>query len=227
MNTLLKWTVMLTLCSGTAYGQVPASNDTSDDNFNTGVGTHALNGPVADNPGISNTAIGSNTLFDNTNGSFNTAVGSSALFANSTGNYNTASGFEALLFSTTGGENTASGTYALFSNTTGNNNTATGLSALYSNTTGIYGNTAVSGLAVVIGSNGELGAVSSSERFKTGIAPMGSNTEKLQQLRPVTFHYKADAEGTLRYGLIAEDVAKVYPELVVPRPEWPDRRHTI
>ena len=58
---------------------------------------------------------------------------------------------------------------------------------------GIYGNTAVSGLAVVIGSNGELGAVSSSERFKTDIAPMGSNTEKLQQLRPVTFHYKADA----------------------------------
>jgi ribosomal protein L29 len=80
---------------------------------------------------------------------------------------------------------------------------------------GIYSNTAVSGLAVVIGSNGELGTVSSSERFKTGIAPMGSNTEKLQQLRPVTFHYKADAQGTLRYGLIAEEVAKVYPELVV------------
>src|SRR5580692_3187274 len=96
MNTLLKWTVLLTLCLGTAYGQVPASNDTSDDNFNTGVGAHALNGPVADNPGISNTAIGSNTLFDNTTGSFNTAVGSSALFLNSTGNYNTASGFEAL-----------------------------------------------------------------------------------------------------------------------------------
>jgi Chaperone of endosialidase len=350
MNTLLKCTVLLTLCLGTAYGQVPASNDTSDDNFNTGVGTHALNGPVADNSGLSNTAIGSNTLFDNTTGSFNTAVGSSALFLNSTGNYNTASGFEALrsnttggentasgfealLFSTTGGDNTASGTYALFSNTTGNNNTAsgayalqsnttangntasgyqalysnstgyqntaTGLSALYSNTigtyntafgngallsnttasdntafgtsalpydptgsnniavgfqaglnvktgsddieignegaaadnkvikigtegtqkktyiAGIYGNTAVNGLAVVIGSNGELGAVSSSERFKTGIAPMGSNTEKLQQLRPVTFHYKADAQGTLRYGLIAEEVAKVYPELVV------------
>jgi hypothetical protein len=56
---------------------------------------------------------------------------------------------------------------------------------------------------------------SSSERFKTGIEPMGSNTAKLQQLRPVTFHYKADPQGTLRYGLIAEEVAKVYPELVV------------
>jgi hypothetical protein len=80
---------------------------------------------------------------------------------------------------------------------------------------GIYSNTAVSGLAVVIGSNGELGAVSSSERFKTAIAPMGSNTEKLKQLRPVTFQYKVDPQGTLRYGLIAEEVAKVYPELVV------------
>jgi hypothetical protein len=44
---------------------------------------------------------------------------------------------------------------------------------------------------------------------------MGSNSAKLQKLRPVTFHYKADLQGTLRYGLIAEEVAKVYPELVV------------
>jgi hypothetical protein len=80
---------------------------------------------------------------------------------------------------------------------------------------GVYSNTAVSGLAVVIGSNGELGAVSSSERFKTAIAPMGAKTERLQQLRPVTFRYKADLPGTVRYGLIAEEVAKVYPELVV------------
>jgi hypothetical protein len=57
--------------------------------------------------------------------------------------------------------------------------------------------------------------VSSSERFKTAIAPMGSNTEKLGQLRPVTFKLKADATGTRQYGLIAEEVAKVYPELVI------------
>jgi hypothetical protein len=80
---------------------------------------------------------------------------------------------------------------------------------------GIFSNTAVSGLTVVIGSNGELGAVSSSERFKTAIAPMGSNTAKLKQLRPVTFHLKADPKGAPQYGLIAEEVAKVYPELVV------------
>jgi Chaperone of endosialidase len=58
-------------------------------------------------------------------------------------------------------------------------------------------------------------AVSPSERFKTAIAPMVSNTEKLQQLRPVTFHCKTDPHGTLRYGLIAEEVAKVYPNLIV------------
>lgn len=80
---------------------------------------------------------------------------------------------------------------------------------------GIYDNTSVSGLAVIIDSNGQLGTAPSSERYKTDIAPMGSNTEKLQQLQPATFHYKADAKGTLRYGLIAEEVAKVYPELVV------------
>jgi hypothetical protein len=80
---------------------------------------------------------------------------------------------------------------------------------------GIYGNSSVSGLPVVIDSNGQLGIASSSERFKTDIAPMQSATANLQGLRPVTFHYKADRRGTLRYGLIAEEVAKVYPELVV------------
>jgi hypothetical protein len=66
-----------------------------------------------------------------------------------------------------------------------------------------------------VDSTGHLGTASSSERFKTGIEPMGSNTAKLEQLRPVTFHYKVDSQGTPRYGLIAEEVAKVYPELVV------------
>jgi hypothetical protein len=80
---------------------------------------------------------------------------------------------------------------------------------------GIYDNTSVSGLTVIIDSDGQLGTVKSSERYKTAIAPMGANTSKLQQLRPVTFRYKTDNQGTLRYGLIAEEVAKVYPELVV------------
>jgi hypothetical protein len=79
---------------------------------------------------------------------------------------------------------------------------------------GIYG-TSVTGSAVVVSSSGQLGVTISSERFKTAIAPMGSNSEKLQQLRPVTFHLKTDPGGALQYGLIAEQVAKVYPELVI------------
>jgi septin family protein len=79
---------------------------------------------------------------------------------------------------------------------------------------GIY-NTAVTGNAVMVSSTGQLGVVVSSERFKTAIAPMGANTAKLQQLRPVTFKLETDASGTPQYGLIAEEVAKVYPELVI------------
>jgi Chaperone of endosialidase len=62
---------------------------------------------------------------------------------------------------------------------------------------------------------GRLGVLASSERYKTAIAPMGSNTTKLERLRPVTFHLKTDPKGALQYGLIAEEVAKVYPELVI------------
>ena len=80
---------------------------------------------------------------------------------------------------------------------------------------GIYSNTTVSGLAVVIGSNGELGAVSSSERFKTGIAAMGCEHGKTPTFTPRDLSLQVRPTGTLRYGLIAEEVAKVYPELVV------------
>jgi hypothetical protein len=79
---------------------------------------------------------------------------------------------------------------------------------------GIYG-TSVTGNAVVVSSTGQLGVTVSSERFKTAILPMGSDTAKLGQLRPVSFKLKSDATGTRQYGLIAEEVAKVYPELVI------------
>ena len=63
---------------------------------------------------------------------------------------------------------------------------------------------------------GRLGVLASSERYKTAVEPMGANTAKLGQLRPVTFKLKTtDAEGTVQYGLIAEEVDKVYPELVI------------
>jgi len=73
----------------------------------------------------------------------------------------------------------------------------------------------VTGGAVYISSSGQLGVLASSERYKTAIAPMGSSTGKLEQLRPVTRHLKTDPKGVVQYGLIAEEVAQVYPELVI------------
>ncbi len=80
---------------------------------------------------------------------------------------------------------------------------------------GIY-NVPVTGCAVYVSSVGQLGCTSaSSVRFKTDIAPMPDLSAKLKQLRPMTFRYKSDQTGLLQYGLIAEEVAKVYPELVI------------
>lgn len=74
----------------------------------------------------------------------------------------------------------------------------------------------VTGSAVYISSTGQLGVLASSERYKTAIAPMArSSTERLQLLHPVTFHLKTDPKGDVQYGLIAEEVARVYPELVI------------
>ena len=70
------------------------------------------------------------------------------------------------------------------------------------------------GNTVLINSDGQLGTLVSSARYKQDIEPLGEQSEKLQQLRPVTFHYKQAPQGPLQYGLIAEEVAKVYPELV-------------
>ena len=143
MNAISKSVMTLALLAGAAHGQVPASNDTSDVNFNTGMGTGALGTAVPLNPGTGNTAAGYRALISNAmGGSYNTAVGNQALNANTTGSYNTASGYVALYPNTTGNFNTATGIQALYSNTTGIENTAVGGGALYFNTTGAV-NTAV------------------------------------------------------------------------------------
>jgi hypothetical protein len=152
------------------------------------------------------------------------------LVANKTGNYNTASGTDALFSNTSGSSNIAAGYKAGYNLTTGSNNIDIGTLGVAAESgtirigttstqtaayiAGIYGTT-VTGSAVYVTSSGQLGILASSERFKTAIAPMGSNSEKLQQLRPVTFQLKTDPGGTVQYGLIAEEVAKVYPELVI------------
>jgi hypothetical protein len=75
-------------------------------------------------------------------------------------------------------------------------------------------NAIVTGKEVFVTSDRQLGVKASSERYKTAIEPMGVNTEKLQQLRPVTFHLKTEPQGDVQYGMIAEEVALIYPELV-------------
>jgi len=178
------------------------------DNTASGYGALYLN-----DSGHHNTAFGTDALYS-INGINSTGVGAGTLFNSTTGNNNSALGYDAGYKLTTGSDNIHIGNEGAAAD---NKVIKIGTKGSQTKTyiAGIYTNTAVSGLAVVIGANGELGAVASSERFKTDIARMGTSTEKLQQLRPVTFHYKNDQQRELRYGLIAEEVASVYPELAI------------
>jgi hypothetical protein len=210
----------------TASGYEALYSNTSGSN-NTASGVIALSHNTT---GEYNTASGYGALYSNINGVSNTASGYQTLYANTTGIDNTAAGVHALANNTSGSSNIAEGWHAGYNLTTGSNNIDIGSpGAAGDNNTikigvqgtqtatfiaGIYDHSR-SGNAVVVTSTGELGVLASSERFKTAIAPMESNTAKLGQLRPVTFKLKSDATGTRQYGLIAEEVAKVYPELVV------------
>jgi trimeric autotransporter adhesin len=214
----------------TASGASALYSNTSGTD-NDAVGVRAL---FANTIGYRNTAVGSYSLESNQSGDYNNAVGYSAMAYNQSGSFNNAQGYLALENNISGNYNIAIGQYAGYYTTgssnidigsegaAGENNViriGNGASATY--ISGIYNNTSISdGLTVVINSNGQLGTSgsSSSERLKTDIESMGSNSQKLQRLRPVTFHYRADTHHTLRYGLIAEEVARVYPELVVRDP---------
>ena len=185
-------------------------------------------------------AAGSAALTSNTTGARNTASGKSALYKNTTGSLNTAAGDGALFNNTSGQSNTAIGESALGENTTGRQNTAIGFQAgldvstaanviciganvdgaNVSNTTwigNVYGRTTLNATTapVVVATNGQLGTVASSERFKKDIASMQKASESIRSLRPVTFHYKTDTTDTVQFGLIAEEVAKVNPDLVL------------
>jgi hypothetical protein len=179
-----------------------------------------------------NNASGLLALAANTTGINNTAMGYKALYASTTANYNVAIGYQALNSSRSGlgnigvgplaGKNIILGELNIDVGSWGtsdeSNTIRIGISPYHQHTyiAGIYNTTGLSGLPVIVTSTGQLGvAPVSSERFKTGIATMGPATEKLSQLRPVTFQLKSDAQGTVHYGLIAEEVAKVYPELVI------------
>jgi Chaperone of endosialidase len=180
-----------------------------------------------------NTATGNFALSQNTTGFSNTADGSRALVANTTGSKNTANGFNALSSNTTGGNNIALGVEAGARLTTGSynidignaggsggesNTIRIGKQATHRTTfiAGIRGVTVAGGVGVIVDTNGQLGTVVSSERFKGQIQPMNKTSEAIFSLKPVTFRYKKelDPEGIPQFGLVAEEVEKVNPDLV-------------
>jgi hypothetical protein len=201
-----------------AYGYTALYNNT--DSFNSAFGSQTL---VFNTAGQNNTAVGYQALVLNTTGSANTATGVQALFHNTTGLSNVAVGYGAL-FNNTGGGNTALGTSAGLNATTGAGNVYIGANmvgvagesgACY--IASIFGQTSASGIPVLIGSDNRLGTATSSKRFKEGIRPMAKASEGLYALEPVAFRYKKeiDPAGTAQLGLVAEDVEKVNPDLVV------------
>ena len=195
---------------------------------NTANGFNAL---LNNTIGRNNTAEGLQALNNNTMGINNAGVGVNALFSNTTGNLNVALGVNSLQRNTTGSSNIALGVNAGGNLTIGNSNIDIGNAgvAAEANTTrvgtqgtqrrafiaGING-TAVTGSPVVVNASGQLGVAASSERFKDEIKPMNNVSEAILALQPVTFRYKKtiDPDRVPQFGLVAEEVAKVNPDLV-------------
>ena len=204
-------------------------------NFNTAIGGGAL---VSNTDGGANTATGALALFSNITGGSNTAIGFAALQHNTVSN-NTAIGFGALNNNDTGTNNTAIGAGAGSSITVGTDNISIGNGvsgvAGESDTIRIGDNlpagpgdsacyiggiqnqivAPASAVTVQIDIFGKLGTLVSSKRFKHDIKPMDKSSEAILALKPVTFHYKSDAKNTPCFGLIAEEVAAVDPDLMV------------
>ena len=183
--------------------------------------------------GSFNTATGLDALFANTTGNSNSAFGQNAMVANDTGTHNTACGIGALAGNTTGGFNIALGSSAGANLTTGSNNIEIGHAGFAGEhgtirigdsnhigtfIDGIYAvDEGTPAVPVYVSSGGQLGTQPppSSRRFKKQIKPMDSASEAILGLKPVTFQYKSDNMNTPQFGLIAEEVAAVNPDLVV------------
>jgi hypothetical protein len=228
LNTAEGQSALNSLINGeanTAIGYKALFKNTSGDS-NTAIGAGALR---ENDQGEDNTATGHGALGDN-DGNDNTANGLAALSANTSGSNNTAMGVAALRLNTTGNSNIAFGASA-GKNITGDNNIDIGNLGVEaeSNTirigqdgrhtatfiAGIDGAT-VTGSAVFVNSAGRLGTMPCSQRFKDNITPMGELSEVLFALEPVTFHYKKELDpvGGSQFGLVAEQVEKVDPDLV-------------
>jgi len=207
----------------------------------TGYGRNSAFGSYAlryNTTGRNNAAVGDDALRFNTTGYGNSAFGVAALLFNTTGKYNSAVGYRALLFNTTGNGNIAVGNRAGWNQTTGSDNiyladpgvpgesgqikigivgmhTQAKIAGIRGVTTGV-----ADAIPVLVDSAGQLGTVSSSRSVKQEIRDMGDATDRLLALRPVVFRYKQaqtlpSGELPPEYGLIAEEVAEVFPDPVV------------
>jgi len=212
---------------------------------NTALGYQALYSNIgsqmgAFSGGVGNIAVGPFALYNNTGtdiftGNLNVAIGGGALYSNTTGTGNVAVGIQAL-YPNNGNGNIAVGSGAGGNLTAGDNNIDIGNLGVVgeSNTiriggdsgygpqtasyiAGISGRTASGGAAVYVNSDGKLGTSTSSKRFKEGIQPMDKASEVILALRPVSFRYKKeiDPKAIPQFGLVAEEVEKVNPDLVV------------
>jgi hypothetical protein len=217
------------------------SNTTGGDNTATGAnallnnttgGSNTANGSGAlqlNATGGTNTANGFFALSSNTDGYENTANGYLALASNIDGYENTADGYQALV-NNTGAGNTAVGYLAGSNLTTGADNIDIGNDGVAGDSgiirigrsfigatyiAGIYGAEVFPGTAVYIDSDGQLGTNPSSARFKQDIHSMDQASEAILALKPVTFRYKKDPAGIPQFGLVAEEVEKISPDLVV------------
>jgi uncharacterized coiled-coil protein SlyX len=230
-NTAFRAAALLFNTTGsgnTAIGTAALLNNT----IGTGNTANGFNALYSNTSGGVNTVVGINALFSNTSGQFNTAVGINALLSNTTGAGNTAIGELAFNNNTTGIDNIAVGNNAGGNLTIGLNNidicnegVADESNTIRIGTVGTQTATFIAGIsvatvtgtAVVVNASGQLGVAPSSQRFKDEIKPMDKTSEAILALKPVTFRYKKeiDPKSIPQFGLVAEEVEKVNPDLVV------------
>jgi hypothetical protein len=220
-NTAIGTSTLFSLQGGynTATGVGALHGEYIANHFDTGYNNTAdgVSALAQDGSGYGNTASGLQALYNNRGGYRNTAAGTVALYDETEGHYNIGIGWGA-------GENISTGSYNIdigaFGSSTDQNTIRIGTQGTQTGTyiAGISGEV-VTGADVVVSSSGKLGIVGSSARYKRDIHDMGTASSGLMRLRPVTFRYKNDPRGTLEYGLVAEEVARVYPSLVTYGPD--------
>lgn len=217
-NVAIGASALLSNASGsanTAVGTLALANNYASNN--TAVGVSAL---WTNNVGANNTAVGTGSLFSNTGGSYNVALGQNALYSNTAGSWNIGIGYQAGTALINGNNNVFVANSGLSNDS---NVIRIGTQTVQTSTyiAGIF-NTNLAGSTVLINSSGQLGIATSSERFKEDVMDMGSASDALMELRPVTFRYKQpfdDGTRPLQYGLLGEEVAKVYPQMVIYAPD--------